>query len=245
MNEINDTINTELANLNFNHTPEEIRSLYKLRKSRKNRTIALFLCIVVGSSALAFNFYANNKTEPPIKHNQNAVETTIPQVENTFLISVCTSDKYSNNTNEHIINNEKVIIPNFNFDVSEFENNGKTYKTFSPNGSRLIGIKGEKIKNVCFKSAISTFRINSVSKSEITINYDENYNTSSVVEWLLPEKTTYFMEKQSEPDYIFKFSDIPKDTVTITVTFSDNVIQTKKLDLYFNNDGYLIVEPKI
>ncbi len=238
MNKLREKIDKECTDLTFNCNIQEFEERYKKRKRKIKQNAISFVAVFIICIA-SFIFFINQNQQKNTDITKNLFSITAYAAEDSETNS-------NNNTKKkayEIINDSNIIIPEFRLEVHEIKQPEKTYKTFSHVGNAQIGAYGNNINTLEFHSEISEFRDKYDECSNIIkINYDDIYPENNTVNWLLPSEVNYWMEKQNEPDYSFKFSDLPTDTVTITATYNDGTKQTKTMKLFFNDYGYLVIK---
>lgn len=248
MSDLREIIDKEFSDFSFTYDINEFKKKYK--KGRRNiRCIAvsvISVCVVFTTVAVFYG--GKNQTDNIISGDENS-STII--IDNTFYITAYAAEGPEKNSTfdtaekeYELFGDDSIIIPEFRILVDEIEQPEKTYKTFRLQGSAAIGVKGENIKNLKFHSEISAFwdKESLSYKNDMVLNYDSFSPENNTLNWGIPEEFNYWAEKQNEPDYVFEFSDLPTDTVTITVSFKDGTTQTKSVDLYFNDAGYLVIQ---
>ncbi len=117
-------------------------------------------------------------------------------------------------------------------------------KCFSVMGDESMWVEGEDITKVDYevKNGILFKWTDSVESKRIVLNDEEVYSPQRVVLWRPSEELLTWIEDQNSHNGPVDFSTAPKDEISITVTFSDMSVATRKLKLYYNDYGYLVVE---
>lgn len=249
MNNLHNRIDSELNSISFNCDIKDFEKRYNQRRKKSRKVIVVFVGICV-ICVFSFSFLINQNTP-----NTNiAGDTSNSFVLTAYAAEISNTDSSSaevtkkeileNSKAHEILDNDSIIFSEFRIVVeNEIVKPEKTYKMFSFIGNSFIGVNGENIKTVNFKSEIAGFRNeDGGTLQETVINYDNLVPENNTVEWQPPAEISYWMEKQAEPDYEFQFTDISHDTVVITVTFTDGTKAEKSLELFFNEDGYLIIK---
>ncbi|MBQ4129163.1 MAG: hypothetical protein IJD68_05275 [Ruminococcus sp.] len=117
-------------------------------------------------------------------------------------------------------------------------------KVFSVMGDESMWVEGEDITKVEYEAQKgSLFKwTDSIKSKRIVLNNEEVYSSERVVLWRASEEFLAWVEEQNAHNGPVDFSTAPKDEISITVTFSDMSVVTRKLKLYYNDYGYLVVE---
>lgn len=122
------------------------------------------------------------------------------------------------------------------------EENGEIRYSFKFDNRRELGIKGSNIDTVVFTSKNNRLYDYETEKnlSEIKVNYRKDMLNECFAPWTLPNMDSW-VEKVNEKDS-YDFTTIPKDTVTIIITYTNGTTEELAMDLYFNQKGYLVVD---
>ena len=112
-------------------------------------------------------------------------------------------------------------------------------KSFTRMGDNSKAIK--KVEYTAQNGMIYYWADNTQDKT-VTLEGEAIYSDGKDVSWLPPEELTTWMEYENTTNKPVDFSKAPQDTITITATYSDASTATRKLKLYFNQYGYLVIE---
>lgn len=244
MTEIKQVIDNELKDIKCSTEIEYFQNRYKKYIGKKRKavlaSITVFIICAASVAAVIFSLDSNKSVQSDTAGTNNR----------SPFFTVYAAEIAGGDNETQILDDKAIINPSFRFEAHEFENgDGKIYKTFTCTGENFIGVKGNGIEEIEFLSEKECLVDDEQSgRDRVMYKFGESeYNKTApdtvYVEWRAPKETSYWMEKQSEPDYDFQFSDIPADTVTIGVKFTNGTRAQKKLSLSFNDEGYLVIKP--
>lgn len=267
MSEIKNRLESELKEYEFNTDIEAIKTQENQRK-KKHRNVALMLSslVVVFTVALIPMLLSNTGTNDPIEEplyggkshsffivasaldseTGNIVEATVDSAnlpdEDMIMVQTGLLCKYFVSGNEKY---DGIYFPDDEIMKEIFTQDGLTVKKmFSTMGAETIWVEGEEIIKVEYevqKGAL--FRVTDQIKSKKIIqNKEQVYNDEKEVMWRPTEDLFKWMEEQNAHNGPADYSTAPKDEISITVTFSDMSVVTRKLKLYYNDYGSLVVE---
>ncbi len=269
MSEIKDKLELELNEYEFQTDIENIKKIESHRKKkRRNMTIILsslglvfaVVLSVVFAKSLSLNvtkkdsLITNNTTNSHSffivasaldSETGNPIGTTDDvQVldKDMIMMQSCLSYTY------HVHGDEKytgVYEPDDERLEEIFAQEGLTVnKCFAVMGDESMWVEGEDIIKVEYKVQNgSLFKwTDSIESKCIILKNDEVYSPERVVLWRPSKELLTWIEEQNSHNGPVDFSIAPKDEISITVTFSDMSVVTRKLKLYYNDYGYLVVE---
>lgn len=117
---------------------------------------------------------------------------------------------------------------------------GEIRYDFNLNYKREFGISGSNIDNVVFSSENSQLFDKDAQKnvSEIKVDYKKEFLNECYVEWTLPKNIEQWCKDANE-NKGYDFTTIPKDRITIKITYTNGKTTEIIADLFFNKKGYL------
>lgn len=270
MSEIRDKLERELDKYEYKTDIESIKEKESYRK-RTCRNIAVMLSSVAIVFTVAFSVLFLSNSDPnagtnvPSTVNESSnshsffivasaldsetgkpVEATVDNAEMLDKDMIIMQSRLS--YVYHVHGNEKyngVYSPDDERLEEIFVQEGLTInKSFSFMGDESMWVEGEDIIKVEYEVQNgSLFKwTDCVESKSITLNNEAVYNTERVVLWRSSEELLTWIEDQNAHNGPVDFSAAPKDEISITVTFSDLSVATRKLKLYYNDYGYLVVE---
>lgn len=269
VSKMKDKLELELNRYEFQTNIENIKIKENNRK-RKYRNIAVVLSSLVIAFSVALTVILSsssyvdiNTTTPTVNDNSNKhsffivasaldsetgkpMEATVDDAElidkDIIMIQSCLAYTYYVNGNEKY---------NGGYDPDDerleeiFAQEGLTVKKhFAVMGDESMWVEGEDIIKVEYEAQNGYFFkwTDSLESKRIVLNDKEVYSTERVVLWSSSEEFLAWVEEQNAHNGPVDFSTAPKDEISITVTFSDMSVVTRKLKLYYNDYGYLVVE---
>lgn len=270
MNEIKDKLELELKKYEYKTDIDSIKEQEKNRKKRlRNIAIALSFATIVFTVVISAMILTNHspiiKTTTPTTVNQTTnnhsffivasaldSETVSPMVSTTDSAEVLDRDMImiqSMLSCTYFVSGNEKYNGLYNPDDEQLEEifaqEGLTInKTFSVMGNESMWIEGEdiiKVEYVVQNGSLFKWT-DSIESKRIVLNNEQVYNTERVVLWRPTDELLTWIEKQNTHNGPVDFSTAPKDEISITVTFSDMSVATRKLKLYYNDYGYLVVE---
>ncbi|MBQ6626890.1 MAG: hypothetical protein IIX27_06330 [Ruminococcus sp.] len=270
MSEIKDKLELELNEYEFQTDIENIKKIESHRKKkRRNMTIILsslglvfaVVLSVVFAKSLSLNvtkkdsLMTNNTTNSHSffivasaldSETGKPMEATVDDAglidKDIIMIQSCLAYTYYVNGNEKY---------NGGYDPDDerleeiFAQEGLTVKKhFAVMGDESMWVEGEDIIKVEYEAQNGYFFkwTDSLESKRIVLNDKEVYSTERVVLWSSSEEFLAWVEEQNAHNGPVDFSTAPKDEISIKVTFSDMSVATRKLKLYYNDYGYLVVE---
>lgn len=122
------------------------------------------------------------------------------------------------------------------------QENGEIRYDFKFDNRRELGITGNNINTVTFTSENNQLYDDATEKnvSEITVNYNAEFLNECFIPWTLPDMDEWVKEVNEKNSY--DFTTIPKDTVTIKITFNNGSFTELDIDLSFNKKGHLLID---
>ena len=269
MSEMKDKLELELNKYEFQTDIENIKAK-ECHRRRKNRNIAVILSslVIVFSVSMTVilspsSDIAVSTTTPTVNDTSNKhsffivasaldsetgkpMEATVDDAElidkDIIMIQSCLAYTY------YVSGNEKY---NGGYDPNDerleeiFAQEGLTVKKhFAVMGDESMWVEGEdiiKVEYVVQNGSLLKWT-DSVESKHIVLNDEEVYSEEKAVSWRSPEEFLAWVEEQNAHNGPVDFSTAPKDEISITVTFSDMSVATRKLKLYYNDYGYLVVE---
>ena len=264
MNRIKKMLESELNCFEYNIDIESIkRSEAHLRKRRKKVLLSItsFIFVIIVVSAVLI-----------IPNSKNKENTANNNSTHSFFIVASALDAETNEplvklTDSKSIPQKDIIIMQIRFACTYYvhgdpelegsyemgdkrlgeifaNDNLSINKSFTRMGNNSIWIEGEDIKKVEYTAQngmIYYWEDNNQDKT-VTLEGETIYSDGKEVSWLPPEELTTWMEHENTTNKPVDFSKAPQDTITITATYSDGSTATRKLKLYFNQYGYLVIE---
>ena len=270
MSEIRDKLELELNKYEFQTDIDSIKNKESYRK-RKHRNIAILLSSVaiVFTVVLSAIFLANSNQDVSSNIPSTVNETSNSH---SFFIVASALDSETGKPigatadNAEVLDKDMIMMQSclsYTYYVSGNEKYNGGYdpdderleeifaqedltinKVFSVMGDESMWVEGEDITKVEYEAQKgSLFKwTDSIKSKRIVLNNEEVYSSERVVLWRATEEFLAWVEEQNAHNGPVDFSTAPKDEISITVTFSDMSVVTRKLKLYYNDYGYLVVE---
>ncbi|WP_407384603.1 hypothetical protein [Ruminococcus sp.] len=264
MSKLKNLLESELEHYEFNTDIEAMKNSEARRKKRRKKvllSVSSFVFILIVASAVLFT--SNHKTNEENTYTNNG---------HSFFIVASALDAETNEplvklTDSKSIPQKDIIIMQIRFACTYyvhgdselegcyemgdkrldeiFANDNLTInKSFTGMGNNSIWIEGEAIKKVEYtaQNGMIYYLADNIQDKTVTLEGETIYSNDGKVSWLLPEEITTWMEYENTTNKPVDFSRAPQDTITITATYSDGSTATRKLKLYFNQYGYLVIE---
>lgn len=267
MNSIKDRLDNELGGIDFEIDTQTLISIEKTRKKKLKRRItaisAVCVAVVLTTSVLFAHGFgsgtnssennsgksffiracaAENLTQKPFLSTIDSINEL--RAEDMVLSATCLGVTYYVRGAKDVegiydgFEDDEELKEIFNRDDITIN------KSFYGMGDNALWVDGNGVVSVEYISENSSFYMwnGDVQSNRITLDSEDLEDENNVVVWMFPEGTTEWMEEQNETNEPVDFLTAPTDTVTINVTFEDGSKSQRKLKLYFNKDGYLVVE---
>lgn len=123
------------------------------------------------------------------------------------------------------------------------QENGEMKYNFNLSYKREFGITGSNIDTVVFISENNQLFDAKTQKnvSEIKFDYKKEFLNECYVEWTLPKNIDSWC-KEANINKSYDFTEIPKDRLTVKITYTNGKTTEIISDLYFNKYGYLVMD---
>lgn len=269
MNEIRDKLEFELNKYEFKTDIENIKEKENHRKRKqKNIAVTLSSIVVVFTVALFVMFLTNSN--PDVITNNPTSTNAVSNSHSFFIVASALNSETANpievtDDNAQVLDKDMIMIQSrlsYTYFVRGNEKYNGVYdpdderleeiftqedltinKGFSFMGQDSMWIEGEDIVKVEYEVQNGTlFKwTDGIQSKSIVLKNEQVYNVEKVVLWR-PQGLDKWIEEQNSHNKPVDFSTAPQDIITITATFSDGSVASRKLSLYYNAYGYLVVE---
>ena len=258
MDRLKDKLDSELRNADFELDREAVRDRYAAHRRRRRGALiaAASFVIIIGLVRELMLSGPKDKanTSPPDSSVTSAPEhsfvlsASAAEVSEEYMESLSDEDRalmlgtLGLSTHGCKINVEYIENPMM------YEVDGETFvrrfKTLRITGNTPIIAFGEDIEYLVYHSDNSAFYSpqDGAQVNDKKVAYDAVYPMDSALYWLLPEGVGTWIEDMQLVEGEVDFSQLPRDRITVTAIFTDGTELTRKMDIWFNDYGYLVVQ---
>ena len=253
MNEIKNRIDGELGSIDFELDREAVRSRYAahLRRRRGAIITAASFAIVIGLVAAIML-----SGSPGLSPTATPDDATAADTSHSFFLAASAAEVSEEYLDTLTAEDREVLLSTrgCKIDVEYIENpmmyevDGETFirrfKTLHISGNTPVIAYGDDIEYLVFHSDNSAFFSPQLDAqvNDQKIAYDADYPLNSALYWLLPEEVGLWIEDMQVVEGEVDFSQLPRDRITVTAVFTDGSELTHELNVWFNDDGYLVVQ---
>lgn len=253
MNEIKNRIDEELGSIDFELDRDALRSRFAAHRRRRRAAVitAASFAIVIGLvTAVVMS------GSPALSPTATPDDATAAGTQHSFVLAASAAEVGEEYLDTLTAEDREVLLSTrgCKIDVEYTENpmmyevDGETFirrfKTLHISGNTPVIAYGDDIAYLVFHSDNSAFFSPQLDYqvNDRKIAYDADYPLNSALYWLLPEEVGQWIEDMQVVDGEVDFSQLPRDRITVTAVFTDGTELTHELNVWFNDDGYLVVQ---